>query len=255
MAELLTQSTDTTLGGGAAKTAGDDLRISVIVPVGPGDGAWTSLMPCFANLQTSMEICFVGAEPAPAELDTLLKHQEVKCRTRWIVSKPGRAHQMNDGAAQSTGEYLWFLHADSQFAKSAFAKLFTSLSDHPDSLHYFDLKFARDEFSWLLLNEWGARVRSRVLGLPFGDQGLCIQRRLFAELGAFDETIEYGEDHLLVWDCHCRRVAVRPVGAQLLTSPRKYHDQGWLRTTCIHGWRTWRQALPQLWRLVRSRPR
>lgn len=224
--------------------------LSVIVPVGPGDSAWALLLPSLADLAETSEICFVATQPAPAELPLLLEHHGIDNPTRWIVSPPGRARQMNEGAAHAEGAFLWFLHADSQVSRAGIADLYAAIGAFPAALHFFDLAFARDRLSPVVLNEWGVRFRSHVLRLPFGDQGLCLHRELFDRLGPFDEQVAYGEDHLLVWNCHGQGVPLHPVGATLTTSPRKYHDRGWLTTTALHAFRTWRQAVPQLVRLL-----
>ncbi|MEW8441828.1 MAG: glycosyltransferase, partial [Candidatus Thiodiazotropha taylori] len=53
-----------------------------------------------------------GSEPAPDQtLQTWVDHL--------LVSEPGRAQQMNRGAAIATGELLWFLHADTQLTADA----------------------------------------------------------------------------------------------------------------------------------------
>lgn len=229
------------------------LQLSVIVPVGPTDSAWLTLLPCLSCLGHQSEVCIVATESAPHDLTVLLKHHQVTAEVRWIATASGRARQMNEGASQARGDCLWFLHADSQFDASVVSKLMAAIEAHPEALHFFDLAFAKTSWDWTLLNEWGVRFRSRVLGLPFGDQGFCLQRDLFSQLGPFNEDVAYGEDHLLVWNCHCAGVPLRPVGTTLTTSPRKYQQRGWLRTTALHLWRTWRQALPQWWRFHRSR--
>ncbi len=253
MTELLPRSTYPPGIRRSAPPLDGGCRLSVIVPVGPGDDAWRFLLPSLARLAKAAEVCFVGAEPAPDELHALVARHGVQAETRWVVSLPGRAGQMNHGARCSKGEFLWFLHADSRFSDLAFARLSDALIAKPQALHYFDLSFDRKVIERVALNEWGARFRSRVLRLPFGDQGFCLRRELFESLGQFDESVPYGEDHLLVWNCHRLGAEVSPVRAALLTSPRKYRQQGWLRTTILHGWRTWRQAFPQLWLLMRSR--
>lgn len=250
MAELLAQST--TKRRDAVSPSGS-CRISVVVPVGPGEDTWRSLVPCLAHLSDNAEICIVASEPAPDDLPALLERHGVHAEARWIISPAGRAVQMNEGARRAVGEFLWFLHADSKFSHAAYAQLLAALDAEPEAVHYFDLRFDRRSIDWLLLNEWGVRLRSRLLGLPFGDQGLCLRKRLFETLGAFDQTVSYGEDHLLVWKCHRAGAKVRPIRATLTTSARKYREHGWLRITTLHAWRTWRQALPQLWQLMRSR--
>jgi hypothetical protein len=128
-----------------------------------------------------------------------------------------------------------------------------AVRDAPGALHYFDLAFLGDGPRRCKLNALGARFRSRVLGMPFGDQGLCVRRDLFEALGGYDEAARYGEDHLLVWAARRAGVRLHPVGQRLRTSARKYGRQGWARTTARHLVLTLRQALPQALRLAGER--
>jgi hypothetical protein len=157
---------------------------------------------------------------------------------------------MNFGAAIASGSFLWFLHADSQIDPKAYEKLEVSLRESPGAIHYFDLAFHAGSPRLSRLNAWGANLRSRFLRLPYGDQGLCLSKEVFQRLGRFDESLPYGEDHILIWRAHNNRIPVKPVNAQVTTSARKYSQNGWLRTTCLHLWLTVRQAAPQFARLL-----
>jgi GT2 family glycosyltransferase len=199
------------------------------------------------------EVLLVAADAVPNDFIALSSHSGPHGSIRWSATTAGRARQMNHGAKLSTKPFLWFLHADSGISVDAVLALQRALDLHPHALHYFDLAFHDDGPSLVRLNAFGARVRSRCLGLPFGDQGLCISRDTFQRLGRFDETAAYGEDHLLVWAAHRHRVRLRRVEATITTSARKYRDDGWLATTLGHGWRTWRQATPQFVRLLWNR--
>ena len=97
------------------------------------------------------------------------------------------------------------------------------------------------------LNALGVFVRSRWLGLPFGDQGFFLARAVFERLGGFDTAVPFGEDHALVWAARRAGVAIVPAGAPLYTSARKYAEGGWLATTARHVW--WTTA--QVWREAR----
>src|SRR5690606_9384341 len=99
----------------------------------------------------------------------------------------------------------------------------------------------------------GVVFRSRVLGLPFGDQGLCLRREVFFELGGFNEDARYGEDHLLVWKAHQQDVPILPVKAKLQTSARRYRSEGWLPPTAKHVALTAVQATPEIFRILRAK--
>jgi hypothetical protein len=160
---------------------------------------------------------------------------------------------MNLGAEHARRSFLWFLHADSRISGSAVTSLQASIEMHPNAIHYFDLEFQSDGPRLASVNARGVRFRSRCLGLPFGDQGLCLSRELFSRLGRFDEEVMYGEDHLLIWSAHRERVPIQPIGTAIATSARKYATNGWLATTALHTWRTWRQAIPEFAKLVWAR--
>ncbi len=196
------------------------------------------------------------ARQLPDDAETLLavvaKMDMSAPRTRIVVCRPGRAAQMNAAAAVAEGDFLWFLHADTRMPPDAVAALLRSLAAAPDALHYFGLRF-HDGPAALRLNAVGVGLRSRLLGMPFGDQGLCLRRSTFAALGGFDEAAVYGEDHLFVWTARRAGVRLRRVPATLSTSGRKYARGGWARTTARHLRLTLLQALPQAARLLLPR--
>jgi GT2 family glycosyltransferase len=160
-----------------------------------------------------------------------------------IVCGGTRASSMNRGADIAKGRYLWFIHADTVLAPEAILALQSRLPSDKAIL-YFDLRF--DGGLLMRLTELGVHFRSRVLGLPFGDQALCVSRQTFSALGGYDERAIHGEDHLLVRKAHRAGLSVEPVGATLVTSARKYHRNGWLRTTWLHLRLTLRQTVQPL---------
>lgn len=220
--------------------------VSVVVPIGRGDEAWRGLLPSFSRMARESEVWLVATESPPLDLGELIEKSQLRCSVTWIASAPGRARQMNQGAECARGDFLWFLHADSRLGVGGFVALQKSLAAEPRALHFFDLEFGGDGPRLARWNAWGANLRSRWLGLPFGDQGFCVCRTLFNELSGYDEQAPYGEDHLFVWAARRAGVPIRRVGATLRTSARKYAAGGWFVTTSKHLGRTWWQAWPQL---------
>lgn len=170
------------------------------------------------------------AEPATM-LSTLPRTFEI------ILARGGtRASSMNQAAAVASGRHLWFVHADTTLGSDTVSALLAGLNDSAAKLRYFDVRF--DGGLLMRLTELGVFIRSRLLQLPFGDQALCIPATTFRDLGGYDETAPYGEDHLLVRRARRSGIPVRPTGASIMTSARKYRDNGWLRTTLKHSQRT-----------------
>lgn len=210
-------------------------RLSIVIPAGPGDDAWLGLVPQLAAA-TIDEIVLVRTEHDDVLQATL------PANVREIRSIAGRARQLNAGAAASTGDWLWFLHADSRVTPTSIAALTRFIATDRDAIGFFDLRFLGDGPGLTAINTFGTWWRSRLFGLPFGDQGFVIPRRVFDALGGFDERLPSAEDHALVWTARRANVPVKSVGAFIHTSARKYAQRGWWNTTRQHLALTWTQA-------------
>jgi hypothetical protein len=81
----------------------------------------------------------------------------------------------------------------------------------------------------LRLVEWGANTRSALFQLPYGDQGLFMEKRVFNELGGFP-PLPIMEDYALVRRLR-RRGPVVTLSEAAITSDRRWRRLGALRTT------------------------
>lgn len=217
-------------------------RLSVVVPVGPGDTLPSPLREQLAALPREAQVHVVCAETTQAgSIQAMLRAQP---GPQWscTAAARGRASQQNAGVAIAERDWLWFLHADAMLAADTLPALARFIDDDVDALGYFDLHFLDDGPVLMRFNAFGARLRSRWLGLPFGDQGLVLCRATFARLGGFDVALACGEDHDLVWRARRAGVPLCAIGAPLYTSARKYAERGWWTTTARHLRETWWQA-------------
>lgn len=227
--------------------------LSIVIPVAPREPALRDLLTELANLNGVSEILVVAAEPDREVIETIAEANARSIPIRHIISPAGRARQMNFGAREAGGEFLWFLHADTVVTPSACDALQGSLRKHPRDLHYFDLSFTPGGPFLMRLNAWGVWIRSHWFKMPFGDQGFCLAKNHFVDLGGYDEALPCGEDHAFVWKARAAGLKVRSTGVSIETSARKYQQHGWLSTTLSHFWLTWKQALPGYFRLLRKR--
>lgn len=148
-----------------------------------------------------------------------------------VISEGTRARSLNLGAEKAQNTFLWFLHADSIVNEGVLLALQASLKEQPNSLHYFKLAYSEAGFS--TLNAIGANLRCLLWGLPYGDQGLCISKDLFFEVGCYPENSDYGEDLLSVRKAKTLDLLLKCISTYLYTSARKYHQIGWLKLTLI----------------------
>lgn len=224
--------------------------LTIIIPLGPQENEARELLDQLRGLPGGTEVVIITARDRgwtkPPDWPPALA-------LRQYTSEGGRAGRMNAGARAAHGDWLWFLHADSRLLPQTLPALFQFIAQPSAALGWFDLRYRNDGPALCRLNAWGANLRSRWLGLPFGDQGLLVPRSDFDELGGFDESLPCGEDHHLVWQAHDRGLPVQRVGAPLATSARKYAQQGWLNVTQRHIRLTFSQARAARHRLHQAR--
>ncbi len=146
---------------------------------------------------------------------------------RVLATPPGRARQMDEGYRASRGPVVVFLHADSRFEPGWDASLERSLADPAVTGGAFRLAFDAPGAGWRAL-EWGVRVRCRIGGSPYGDQGLFARRSVLDAAGGIAPT-EIFEDLDLVRAIRARgRLALLP--ERVFTSARRYRKNGVLAT-------------------------
>ena len=145
-----------------------------------------------------------------------------------IVSAPkGRGTQLAAGAAAASGDWLLFLHADCSLAPGweQAVDTFVTAPGAADRAGYF--AFAIDDASRAARRlERIVAWRCRVLGLPYGDQGLLIARALYQAVGGF-AALPLMEDVEFARRLGRRRLV--PLGAPAYASARRYREGGYIR--------------------------
>lgn len=134
--------------------------------------------------------------------------------------------------------YYWLLHADSQLPDSAVSKLCKVIT--PARIYYAKLQFT-DGPPMLRLNAFFANVRSKLLNMPFGDQGFCFSQQIWQQTGPFAEDAAFGEDNLFIKRSRQQGIGLQQLPFKITTSGRTYTKHGWLTTTIRHVWYGHRQ--------------
>lgn len=150
----------------------------------------------------------------------------------------GRAAQMNCGARSRIArkaEVLMFLHADAILPIGYKQSVEQLLTDRPGSkpaaLGAFSLAIDGTLRGTRVIS-WGANIRSRILGLPYGDQALFLRRKTFEVIGGFP-SLPLLEDVRLVQACK-KLGAVRIARESVTVSDRRWRAMGVLRTTVLN---------------------
>ena len=199
--------------------------ISVIVPTLDEEKNIVSLLE---DLQRGRQVEVIVVDGGSRDR-TIARAQEMGVRV--ITTPAGRARQMNHGAAVARGRLLFFVHADSRLS-FGFADMARQALDVPGvAAAAFRLRIDAPGTGLRFVEFW-ANLRSRVLQMPYGDQGLFIAAGLFRKVGGFP-SLPIMEDFELVRRLRCRgRIVILP--AAVRTSPRRWMNVGVGRTTLIN---------------------
>jgi rSAM/selenodomain-associated transferase 2 len=136
-------------------------------------------------------------------------------------SAKGRAKQMNLGAKYSTGNILYFLHADS-FPPKHFDQYIINSVEKGNQAGCFRMRFDSNHW-WLRLASWLTQFRWRAC--RGGDQSQFITKSLFNAIGGFDERYIIYEDNMLINALYARGQFV-VINKKLKTSARMYRNFG-----------------------------
>lgn len=144
-----------------------------------------------------------------------------------VTAERGRGQQLAAGADTARGPWLLFLHADCRLSpgwEGAVAAFFAG-PEAATRAGYFG--FALDDRSPAARRlERLVAWRSRVLGLPYGDQGLLIARSLYDAVGGF-AALPLMEDVDLARRLGRHRLS--PIAAPILSSAQRYRAGGYVR--------------------------
>lgn len=211
-------------------------KISVIVPVYNEAAEIGRLIGQLKPYRNDCEIIIVDGESTDGTPEKICEYAGEASRDILILKeKKSRSLQMNAGAGKATGDILFFLHCDSVLP-----------DDFPDEILHvmsandwgcFRIRFTSSNF-FMLTNCIVSNYRALCRKLPFGDQGIFIDRDMFFEAGMFPE-IPLMEDYEFSMRMKHRKGVKGPglTGKWLVTSARRYgRGTGSILRTEIQMW-------------------
>ncbi len=175
----------------------------------------------------NIEIIVVDGGSSDKTLSIVRNVQSVKI----LNSNPGRACQQNFAAKQARGEILLFLHADSLLPPNFTRTISKTLAKEGVVAGSFRFKSDHNSFGMRCL-EGMINLRAGLFGVPYGDQGIFLKKKLFFTLGGFPE-IPIMEDYELVKSLRSLGT-IAQVQDAVITSARRWQKLGILRTTWIN---------------------
>ncbi len=148
-----------------------------------------------------------------------------------LRTPPGRACQMNHGAAHAVGEVLLFLPADTLLPLRFDQYVHETIHQADVIAGAFCLRIDAPNRSLRLIERF-ANLRSRILQMPYGDQAVFLKTTTFCQLGGYS-ALPVMEDYELAR--RLRRIGrIRISRAAVMTSGRRWLTHGIWRTTLTH---------------------
>jgi hypothetical protein len=138
---------------------------------------------------------------------------------------------MNAGARVTTGDVLWFVHADSWIPEQAVALIQTALADPSTAGGCFRLEIP-DRRMVYRLNDRLGNVGVGLFGMACGDHGLFVRRAVFDRVGGYPD-VPILED-VELYRRAGRLGSMRQLPAVIRTSPRRWQRNGAWRTTVVY---------------------
>lgn len=193
----------------------------IIVDGGSTDGS-KAIVNSFISERSQLQ-SHQSKNTASQDIDPHFREDRVNVhsRIRYIISQKGRAIQMNTGTKIASASILYFLHADS-FPPKNFDQHIIDQVEKGNQAGCFRLQFDSRHW-WLRLASWLTQFHWRAC--RGGDQSQFITRRLFDDIGGYDEHYTIYEDNMLINELFARNQFV-VINKKLQTSARRYRKHG-----------------------------
>lgn len=156
---------------------------------------------------------------------------------RWITGPASRGGQLRRGCDAARARWLMVLHADTVLDTGWAGATADHLARPESGPACFRLAFDAHGVMPGWVAGW-ANLRTRALGLPFGDQGLLVQRDHYDRAGGYP-------DQPLMEDVALARALgqVTLLPARAVTAADRYHRDGWLNRGGRNLWTQLRYAV------------
>ena len=148
----------------------------------------------------------------------------------FVTGPASRGGQLRRGVEAAQGDWVMVLHADTMLSPGWTDAVIEHIRDEGGPA-YFALAFRATGLMPALVAGW-ANLRAGLFGLPYGDQGLLLTRDAYERSGGYPDQ-PLMEDVALV-----RRLGspLTRLPATAITSPARYHRDGWLRRGACNLW-------------------
>ncbi len=196
------------------------VEISVVIPTLNEQTRIERALACTGATGVERIVVDANSSDGTSQTARFLRAEKV------IQALPGRAHQMDAGYREASGEIVLFLHADTWLEPNWAEAVRRSLDDPGVSGGAFRLRFEAPGLLYRLM-EKGVELRSRFGGLPYGDQALFVRKVVLDRAGGIRPVPIFEDLDLVGLIKRSGRLAL--LRERVWTSARRYARNGVLR--------------------------
>ena len=161
------------------------MRLSIVIPViNEAANIGRTLVVTCAAVPPDTQIIVVDGGSTDGTADAARKFLGSRHQIKLIQSAPGRAQQMNAGAALAAGDVLLFLHADTLLPLQAGRAILEGIGAGNVVWGRFDVRI-EGRPRMLRVVAFCMNLRSRLTGIATGDQAIFVRRQVFLAVGGF----------------------------------------------------------------------
>jgi rSAM/selenodomain-associated transferase 2 len=203
---------------------------SIIIPVLKEEAVINDAIDHLHSLERNeeTEIIVVDGDPEAGTLKAILNGD-----IRKMKSPRGRARQMNEGAGVARGNILIFLHADTELPSDALKLIATAMQGEQYVAGAFDLGIKSERLIFRII-ESVASLRSRISGIPFGDQAIFVRKYYFDKIGGYKD-IPIMEDVEIMGRIKRLGDRITIIKQKVKTSPRRWEKESVVGCT-LRNW-------------------
>lgn len=196
-------------------------KLSVVIPVFRDNDCLARLLGQLTAMPETPDEVIVADGSGDTDCQALC----ARFGAHYLATGAGRGLQLDSGARAATGDWLWFLHADSTLPAPAAGAVRAALTTGQTGGW---LRFRFEDAHHPVARGLACLINLRCrLGTPYGDQGLFMTMAAYRTAGGFAHEPLFEEVQLI------RKLReqgrFRPLPISIGVSARRWKRDGWLR--------------------------
>lgn len=198
--------------------------ISIIIPTYNEEKTINDLLRCIQDFSAEIIIADGGSTDKTRDIAANFKKINI------LKTSKGRARQMNQAVMKAQGDIILFLHADCIPEQNTLEDIVKCI-DYGYSGGCLSQRIASHKKIYRFI-ETSGNLRAKFSRIFYGDQAMFVKKHIFLSLGGFDD-VDIFEDVLFSKKLRNKH-KVTLLKTKVYVSPRRWQEQGIIRTTLIN---------------------